>query len=133
MADKKLRVYTSPSAFPNPQRLGLFALEKGIKDELEEVIYGMSPGGDQRKWPHLKMNPWGETPTLTLADGGYLAETAGIVRSWTSLTRDARSRARRRSSRGKMRYGTIASGCISCTVSSPCFTLCTLASASRSN
>ncbi len=81
MADKKLRVYTSPSAFPNPQRLGLFALEKGIKDELEEVIYGMSPGGDQRKWPHLKMNPWGETPTLTLADGGYLAETAGIVRS----------------------------------------------------
>ncbi len=56
MADK-LRVYTSPSAFPNPQRLRLFALEKGIEDELEEVVYDMSPGGDQRKWPHLKMNP----------------------------------------------------------------------------
>ncbi len=79
MADK-LRVYTSPSAFPNPQRLRLFALDKGMEDELEEVVYDMSPSGDQRKWPHLKMNPWGETPTLQLADGSYLAETAGIVR-----------------------------------------------------
>ena len=79
MANKP-RVYTSPSAFPNPQRLRLFALEKGIEDELEEVIYDMTPGGDQREWPHLKMNPWGETPPLEFADGSYLAETAGIVR-----------------------------------------------------
>lgn len=31
--------------------------EKGIADRIEEVIYDMTPGGDQRKWSHLKMNP----------------------------------------------------------------------------
>lgn len=36
----RLRVYTSPSAFPNPQRLRLFLYEKGISGEVEEVIYG---------------------------------------------------------------------------------------------
>lgn len=76
----RLRVYTSPSAFPNPQRLRLFLHEKGISGEVEEVIYDMTPGGEQRGWPHLKMNPWGETPTLVLEEGGYLAETAAIVR-----------------------------------------------------
>jgi glutathione S-transferase len=76
----KLRLYTSPSAFPNPQRLRLFMHEKGIGDRIEEVIYDMTPGGDQRKWPHLKMNPWGETPALTLPEGGHLAETPAIVR-----------------------------------------------------
>ena len=76
----KLRLLTSPSAFPNPQRLRLFMHEKGIADQFDETIYDMAPGGDQRKWQHLKMNPWGETPTLLLADGGYLSETAAIVR-----------------------------------------------------
>ena len=55
-------------------------LEKGIEANIEETIYDMAPGGEQRKWPHLKMNPWGETPTLTLEDGNYLAETAAIIR-----------------------------------------------------
>lgn len=74
------RLLTSPSAFPNPQRLRLFMHEKGIADQFEETIYDMTPGGDQRKWPHLKINPWGETPTLLLEDGSYLSETAAIVR-----------------------------------------------------
>ena len=77
---EKLKLYTSPSAFPNPQRLRLFIHEKGIADQFDEIIYDMAPGGAQRKWPHLKMNPWGETPTLALADGSYLSETAGVVR-----------------------------------------------------
>lgn len=47
----RLRVFTSPSAFPNPR---LFAFEKGIEGKLEEIIYDMTPGGDQRKWTHLK-------------------------------------------------------------------------------
>ena len=76
----RLRLYTSPSAFPNPQRLRLFLHEKGIADQFEETIYDMSPGGDQRKWPHLKMNPWGETPTLVLSDGHSLSEVAAIAR-----------------------------------------------------
>lgn len=73
-------LYTSPSAFPNPQRLRLFMHEKGIADAVEEVIYDMTPGGEQRGWRHLKMNPWGETPTLDLGDGQYLAETRAIAR-----------------------------------------------------
>lgn len=35
--------------------LRLFMREKGIAGQFEEVIYDMSPDGDQRKWPHLKM------------------------------------------------------------------------------
>ncbi len=73
-------LFTSPSVFVNPQRLRLFMHEKGIADQFDERIYDMTPGGEQRQWRHLKMNPWGETPTLQLADGSYLAETTAIVR-----------------------------------------------------
>lgn len=76
----QLQLFTSPSAFPNPQRLRLFIHEKGIDSHFAETIYDMAPGGDQRKWPHLKMNIWGETPTLALEGGGYLSETAAIAR-----------------------------------------------------
>ncbi len=76
----KLKLFTSPSAFPNPQRLRLFMHEKGIADQIDEVIYYMAPGGQQRKWQHLKMNPWGETPTLDLGDGSYLSESRAIAR-----------------------------------------------------
>ena len=77
---EKLRVFTSPSAFPNPQRLRLFMHEKGIADRFDETVYDMTPGGDQRKWPHLKMNPWGETPALLLADGSTLSESVAVAR-----------------------------------------------------
>lgn len=76
----RLRLYTSPSVFPNPQRLRLFLYEKGVADRFEEVVYDMAPGGQQRQWRHLRMNPWGETPVLELEDGSHLSETAGIVR-----------------------------------------------------
>jgi len=79
MSDR-FRVYTSPSAFPNPQRLRLFVHEKGIADRIEETVYDMAPGGEQRGWRHLRRNPWGETPVLELQDGGFLSETAAIVR-----------------------------------------------------
>ncbi|RYC31684.1 glutathione S-transferase [Lichenibacterium minor] len=79
MADK-LKLYTSPSAFPNPQRLRLFMHEKGIAGHFDEVVYDMAPGGEQRGWKHLKMNPWGETPTLQLRDGSFISETTAIAR-----------------------------------------------------
>jgi glutathione S-transferase len=75
-----LSLFTSPSAFPNPQRLRLFMHEKGIADQFAETVYDMTPGGQQRQWPHLKMNPWGETPTLQLADGTFLSESTAIAR-----------------------------------------------------
>ena len=43
-----LRLFTSPSAFPNPQRLRLFMHEKGIADQFNETIYDMTPVGEQR-------------------------------------------------------------------------------------
>ena len=39
----KLRLFTSPSAFPNPQRLRLFVHEKGIAEHIEEVIMTWRP------------------------------------------------------------------------------------------
>ena len=76
----KMRLFTASSAFPNPQRVRLFMHEKGIHSDFEEVLYDMANQGEQRKWPHLAMNPWGETPTLAIADGSFLSETTGIVR-----------------------------------------------------
>ena len=76
----KLRLFTSPSAFPNPQRLRIFMHEKGIADQFNEHVYDMTPVGEQRQWRHLKMNPWGETPTLKIADGSFISETAAIAR-----------------------------------------------------
>ena len=34
----KLQLFTSPSAFPNPQRLRLFMYEKGIAELFEETV-----------------------------------------------------------------------------------------------
>jgi glutathione S-transferase len=76
----KLELFTSPSAFPNPQRLRIFMHEKGIADQFNEHVYDMAPVGEQRQWRHLKMNPWGETPTLKIADGSFVSETAAIAR-----------------------------------------------------
>lgn len=77
---ERLRLHTSPSAFPNPQRVRLLIHEKGIADEIEEVVLDMTPVGEQRGWRHLKRNPWGETPTLEFPDGSFLAESVAIAR-----------------------------------------------------
>lgn len=80
MSADKLPLFTSPSAFPNPQRLRLFMHEKGIASQFAETVYDMTPVGEQRGWRHLRMNPWGETPTLQFADGTTLCETTAIAR-----------------------------------------------------
>lgn len=76
----RLRLYTSPSAFPNPQRVRLLMHEKGIVAEVEEVVLAMAPAGEQRGWKHLKRNPWGESPTLEMPDGSFLTESVAIGR-----------------------------------------------------
>ena len=80
MTVPKLSLFTSPSALPNPQRLRLFMHEKGIAHHFDEIVYDMTTVGEQRGWRHLKMNPWGETPTLQFADGTTISETAAIAR-----------------------------------------------------
>ncbi|GAA6016402.1 hypothetical protein JCM11491_002399 [Sporobolomyces phaffii] len=81
--DAKITIYTSPSAFPNPQRVRLFAHEKGIADRLDEHVLDMTPGGEQRSWRHLKVNPYGETPAISFESGGttvHLSESTAIAR-----------------------------------------------------
>ena len=79
MSDR-LRLYTAVAAYVNPQRVRLFMHEKGIVDKVDEVLLDVSPIGEQRQWRHLKRNPWGEVPTLELADGSYLSESVAIAR-----------------------------------------------------
>ena len=76
----KLKLFTSPSVFPNPQRVRLLMFEKGIADQVEEQVLDMMKAGEQRQWRHLKRNPWGETPALELADGTFLSEAVAIGR-----------------------------------------------------
>ena len=53
-----LRLFTSPSAFPNPQRLRIFLHEKGIADQFDEQVYNMSPVGEQRQWKQQRPDGW---------------------------------------------------------------------------
>ncbi|GAA5964459.1 hypothetical protein JCM3765_006288 [Sporobolomyces pararoseus] len=80
MTSEKLTLWTSPSVFVNPQRIRLFAHEKGIADKLDEKILDMTPVGEQRSWRHLKVNPFGETPALKLEDGTIISESTAIAR-----------------------------------------------------
>lgn len=67
------------SAFPNPSRLSLFMLEKGIFDEYEQVTLELLGLGDQKGWRHKKLNQWAEAPVLELPDGTTLSEAAAIA------------------------------------------------------
>ncbi|KIJ37174.1 hypothetical protein M422DRAFT_33872 [Sphaerobolus stellatus SS14] len=78
-SEKKPKVYTAHSWFPNPSRLRLMMAEKGILDQYEEVIMDMEVVGEQKGWRHKKLNPWAEAPVLELPDGTYLSETAAIA------------------------------------------------------
>ncbi|GAA5989249.1 hypothetical protein JCM5350_005047 [Sporobolomyces pararoseus] len=80
MSNEKLTLWTSPSVFVNPQRIRLFAYEKGISDKLDEKILDMTPIGEKRSWRHLKVNPFGETPALKLEDGTIISESTPIAR-----------------------------------------------------
>jgi glutathione S-transferase len=68
-SNNSLRLFTSPSVFPNPQRLRIFLHEKGIADQFDERIYDMTSVGEQRQWRHLKMNPWIVTAFHVLHQG----------------------------------------------------------------
>lgn len=68
-----MRFYTSVG--PNPRVVKMFMLEKGVN--LEHVGVDLMKG-ENRQDAHLKRNPAGQTPTLELDDGTYLAEITAI-------------------------------------------------------
>jgi glutathione S-transferase len=60
---------------PNPRAVKMFIAEKGL--DIARVDVDL-PKGENREGPHLARNPSGQTPTLELDDGTYLAEITAI-------------------------------------------------------
>jgi glutathione S-transferase len=68
-----MKLYTSVG--PNPRMVKMFMAERSIELPREDVDLR---AGDNRKEPHLARNPSGQTPTLELDDGSYIAEITAI-------------------------------------------------------
>ncbi len=61
---------------PNPRRVLIYAAEKGIELELEEVNLRRA---EQYKEPFVSINRMSSVPVLQLEDGSYLTETYAII------------------------------------------------------
>jgi glutathione S-transferase len=69
---------------PNPRLVRMFALEKGIALDTEEVDI---MGGANRDAAYLEKNPMGELPCLELDDGSVIGQTVAIC-EYLDETRD---------------------------------------------
>jgi len=63
------------SVGPNPHVVRMFTAERGLSIEMIDIDL---MGGENRQGEHLKRNPSGQSPTLELDDGSYLAEITAI-------------------------------------------------------
>jgi len=63
------------SVGPNPQVVRMFAAERGIKLDMENIDL---MAGQNRQGDFLKKNPAGQSPCLELDDGTYLSEITAI-------------------------------------------------------
>ena len=63
------------SVGPNPHVVRMFAAEKGIALELEQLDI---MAGENRKEPFLSKNPTGQSPALQLDNGSYITEITAI-------------------------------------------------------
>ncbi len=63
------------SVGPNPHVVRMFAAEKGITLDMEQIDIMK---GENRKPDHLKKNPAGGSPCLVLDNGQYLSEITAI-------------------------------------------------------
>ena len=61
---------------PNPQVVRMFAAERGVELDMEDVDI---MAGANRKAPYLDINPSGQMPCLVLDDGTAIAETIGLA------------------------------------------------------
>jgi glutathione S-transferase len=71
-----MKLYNHPVA-PNPRRVRIFAAEKGIKLELDDIDL---IAGQSRTPDFLAKNTSGGVPVLELDDGSYLSESVAICR-----------------------------------------------------
>lgn len=65
------------SIAPNPRRVRIFAAEKGIDLEYQQVDM---LGGEHKQADFLAMNPSGKIPVLETDDGEHIAESVAICR-----------------------------------------------------
>src|SRR4051794_34699666 len=70
-----MKLYTSSRA-PNPRRVDMFVIEKGIAD-IERVQVDLN-AGDHRSAAFIARNPFARVPVLELDDGRHLAESRAI-------------------------------------------------------
>ena len=70
-----MKLYISPHA-PNPRRVGMFILEKGIAG-IDTVTIDILKG-EQRADSYLAKNPLGRVPALEFDDGRVLSEARAI-------------------------------------------------------
>jgi glutathione S-transferase len=68
-----MKLYTSIG--PNPRVVRMFAAEKGVALDLEQVDI---IAGDCRREPYLSINPMGSTPALVLESGQIVTEVLAI-------------------------------------------------------
>ena len=68
-----MKLYTSLG--PNPRSVRMFAAEKGIAFDLQEIDI---VGGECRREPYLAINPLGATPALVLDSGEIYTEILPI-------------------------------------------------------
>ncbi len=65
------------SVGPNPRVVRMFAAERGVDIATGKVMVDLR-GGENRQPAHMARNPFGQMPTLELADGTFLAEITAI-------------------------------------------------------
>ena len=61
---------------PNPRKVRMFLMEKGL--DIEFIEYDMLFGAENRKDEYLSKNPGGQIPALELEDGTVIGETVVI-------------------------------------------------------
>jgi glutathione S-transferase len=77
-----MKLHTSLRA-PNPRRVDMFLIEKGITD-IEREVYDLN-AGEHRSAKFTAMNPVARVPVLELDDGRFLAESRAICSYLESL------------------------------------------------
>jgi glutathione S-transferase len=78
-------LYNSPNPAPNPRRVRMFAAEKGIALQVEQVSL---IAREHKSAEYLALNPRGQTPALALDDGTVLTESVSICRYLEALQPD---------------------------------------------
>jgi glutathione S-transferase len=78
-------LYNSPNPAPNPRRVRMFAAEKGIALQVEQVSL---IAREHKSAEYLALNPRGQTPALALDDGTVLTESVSICRYLEAMQPD---------------------------------------------